>query len=106
MKRVEEELPEGAAPAYDMDRGQEAVFVTADLRFGTWRAPYCGPRSLRLPKFRATRAELQQLEREIAARVPPGSLLRVARASPPDADGREEWAMGAFAEHSTHNLEG
>jgi hypothetical protein len=106
MSRIEEELPAGAIPTFDVDRGQEVVFVTADGKLGTWRAPYCGKKTFIAPKFRATREELKELERQVTARVPKGSTVRVLRCETADADGREEWTVHAPVEHSSPMLAG
>jgi len=106
MNRIEEDLPAGAWPRFDVDRGQEVVFVAEDLSVRTWTCPHCGPKTFHAPKFRATRAQLLQLELQIAARVPKGSELRVLRCAPADADGREEWTMHAAVEHSSPMLAG
>jgi hypothetical protein len=92
MNRTEEDLPEGQDAHYDVDRGQEVVFVTEKLGLGTWRAPYCGPRTFRAPRFRCTEEELRRLEAELAPRVPLGSTVRLVRCSPAEEDGTREWA--------------
>jgi hypothetical protein len=106
MNKLEEELPLGAAPRFDVDRGQEVVHVAEDLSVRTWACPYCGPKTFHAPRFRATRAQLLQLERQIEAMVPKGSELRVLRCAPPDEDGLEEWTMHAAVAHSSPMLAG
>jgi hypothetical protein len=97
MERLEEGLPAGAIPSFDVERGCEVVFVTPDGQLGAWRAPYCGPGTFRAPRFRATREQLLQLEEQVTAAAPEGSKLRVLNLAPPDADGVGEWAVTATA---------
>lgn len=104
MDRVEEDLPPSAIPLFELDRGQEAVFVKEDLSIGSWRAPYCGPKKLITPKFRATKARLAELEAELRARAPLGSQVRVLRCSGPDANGVQEWTAHIAIEASSYNV--
>jgi hypothetical protein len=105
MERLTTEA-DGAPAIADLDRGQEAVYVTADKKVGAWRAPYCGKRTLDLPTFRATAEELDALAKDVAARVPAGTKLRLVRCSPDGEDGAAEWAAWAPVEHSNPMLVG
>lgn len=97
---------EGQPAIADLDRGQEAVYVTADRQVRAWRAPYCGKRTLDLPTFRATGEELEALAKDVEARVPLGTKLRLVRCSPDGDDGAAEWAAWAPVEHSNPMLAG
>lgn len=90
----------------DVDRGQEAVYVTADRQVRAWRAPYCGKRTFDLPAFRATAKQLDAVEKDVEARVPLGTKLRLTRLSPDGEDGAAEWAAWAPVEHSNPTLAG
>lgn len=91
MKRTESELPAGAVPLVEAERGQELVFVTENMSFGTWRAPYCGPTRHVLPRFRATREQLAELEGQLLARTPAGSTVKVQRLAEDPTTGMGEW---------------
>ncbi len=62
---------------FELERGQEALYVDVERQVRSWRAPYCGPTRLHVPTFEATREELQRLEEELAAKCPAGTSLSV-----------------------------
>lgn len=107
MGRREEDLPPGATPTFDFDRGQEVVHADESGRVKTWRAPYCGKQSLTMPQFRATKEELNEVERQILARCPAGTTVTVLNCGPSaDEDGARERTAHAAIEHSPPTLAG
>ena len=82
------------------------MHVAEDGTVRTWTCPYCGPKKFHAPRFKATRAQLLQLEHQISAMVPKGTTLRVLECSGPDADGVQEWTAHAAVETSSPMLAG
>lgn len=90
-----EALPEGAEALVEAERGQEVVFVTEGQELASWRAPYCGARRLTAPRFRATRARMEELAEALSARAPEGTTAVARECSEPDEAGEQEWTLHA-----------
>lgn len=67
----------GSVPKFEFGRGQEVVYLNEEKKVAVWRAPYCGPTWLIVPTFEATPEEMEELEAQVAARVPPNATLTV-----------------------------
>lgn len=94
MERIEEQLPAGAAPRFDVDRGAKVHYVDQHGAVRMWSCPYTGPKWVTLERFTATRTQLQQLEQRMRAASSGKGIIRVLQCTPggpSETDGKGEF---------------
>lgn len=101
MERIEEELPSGAVPSWDLCAGSVVAHADEGGRVKTTRMDGKGDGPTRrfvCPTFLATKKERDMVEARVRSAAPAAKELRVTRCSRADHNGVARWAVFAAEE--------